>query len=79
MDYRVEDVDGDGINELLLTDLGGEKPYMLCDVDVTGQLVTQLYSFGNSRFAAKKEAGLSAVLFVLELALILVLIVASRL
>ena len=41
---RVEDVDGDGINELLLTDLGGEKPYMLCDVDVTGQLVTQLYS-----------------------------------
>ena len=44
VDYRVEDVDGDGINELLLTDLGGERPYMLCDVDVTGQLVTQLYS-----------------------------------
>lgn len=44
VDYRVEDVDGDGINELLLTDLGGERPYTLCDVDVTGQLVTQLYS-----------------------------------
>lgn len=44
VDYRVEDVDGDGINELLLTNLGGERPYMLCDVDVTGQLVTQLYS-----------------------------------
>lgn len=44
VDYRVEDVDGDGINELLLTDLDGELPYMLCDVDVTGQLTTRLYA-----------------------------------
>ena len=47
VDYRVEDVDGDGINELLLTGLGGEKPFMLCDVDITGQLITQLYSTWN--------------------------------
>ncbi len=47
VDYRVEDVDGDGINELLLTGLGGEKLFMLCDVDITGQLITQLYSTWN--------------------------------
>lgn len=44
VDYRVEDADGDGVNELLLTDLGSDMPYMLCDVDADGQLTTQLFS-----------------------------------
>ena len=46
-DGDIRDRDGDGINELLLTGLGGEKPFMLCDVDITGQLITQLYSTWN--------------------------------
>lgn len=44
IEYRVVDTDGDGINELLLTNLEGDMPYMLCDVDDAGQLTTRLYS-----------------------------------
>lgn len=43
VDYRVEDTDGDGDNELLLTNLGGDMPYMLCDADPDGHLTTQLF------------------------------------
>lgn len=43
VDYRVEDTDNDGDNELLLTNLDGDMPYMLCDTDITGQLTTQLF------------------------------------
>lgn len=43
VNYRVEDTDGDGDNELLLTNLGGDMPYMLCDADPAGHLTTQLF------------------------------------